>query len=112
MDEDDASAAGESLLDEFEDAVKATWNLIPFQIALSDPADAFTLGDGEEPEDGPTVSGGGLLTGALSTAGQDVKDGFTDVTGISTGGLPLWGYFVLALLIVLVAAYITREVAG
>jgi len=70
---------------------------------------------------GNVIQGDGI-GGVADTVLSDIASPFIAVEnalGLGNGpastdssGFPIWGYFVLALLILLVGAYITREVAG
>lgn len=106
---DDSGGADDSegFLQAIKDAWTETLNFLPTSLALSDPFSAFTMGDGNEPVDGPTVQGGALLTGTLS----DIKGDALTAVGIDPN-TPIWVYLVALIVILLLVAYITREVAG
>lgn len=63
-------------------------------------------------------SSGNVIQGASSSVlGQalnSVGNAVDDIAGVADGdsGFPLWGYAILILVILLVGAYITREVVG
>src|ERR1700761_8571835 len=111
LDADSGSDDGQSegFIQAVEDAWEAAWSFLPTGIALSDPVSAFTMGDGNEPEDGfVTKPFSDTLLGSALTTG---KDDALSAVGIDPN-IPLWAYLAALVVILLLVAYITREVAG
>jgi hypothetical protein len=111
-DDDQATGGdqGEGFLQALEDAWSSIWTtVLPTQLALTDPVTAFTLGDGSDPADSYVdQTFANSMEGKALTA---LKGDALSAVGIDPN-TPLWVYLVALVVILLLVAYITREVAG
>lgn len=100
----------EGFLQAVEDAWSSIWTtILPTQLALSDPVTAFTFGDGTDPQDSYVYKTfGDTMEGQALTA---LKGDALSAVGIDPN-TPLWVYLIALVVILLLVAYITREVAG